>query len=208
MKEVSVVVGKGERARREIVARSAPVFNTRGYFGTSMGELVRETGFKKGGIYNHFSGKEALALAAFEHAVGVMRGRFEGALEGKEGALERLMAVVDVLGASADEPPVAGGCPVLNTAVEADDAHPALREKARGAAEDWLRLVGRTVKDGVRGGELRPDVEPREVASVVVSTLEGAVMLSKLCDDQDHMRRAIRHVKGYLEALASRPGEV
>jgi TetR/AcrR family transcriptional repressor of nem operon len=116
--------------------------------------------------------------------------------------LDRLFAVVEGLGAVADDPPVAGGCPVLNTAVEADDAYPALKERAAGATEDWLRLVGREVKEGMKGGELSPRVDPRAVASVVVATLEGAVMLSRLHDDPAHMRRAVEHLKDYLHSLA------
>ena len=195
---------KGERTRRRIVERAAPVFNTRGYFGSSMGDLVRETGLEKGGIYNHFGSKEELALAAFDYSTGVMRERFDAALEGRTGAMEKLLAVVGVLGGIVEEPPVRGGCPVLNTAVEADDAHPALKERARGVATDWLRLVGSIVKEGVRLGELEDGVDPREVASVVVATLEGAVMLSRLHEDPAHMERAVRHLDFYLHSL-SRP---
>lgn len=46
------------------------------------------------------------------------------------GTVERLFAIVDVLGCLADDPPVAGGCPVLNTAVESDGAHPELKKRA------------------------------------------------------------------------------
>jgi len=124
------------------------------------------------------------------------------ALEGREGALERLFAVVDVLGGLAEDPPVAGGCPILNTAVESDNAHPILKERAREAMDGWLRLVGSVIKEGVRTGELRPDAAPRETASVVVATLEGAVMLSRLHNDPAHMRRAVDHLKRHLESLA------
>jgi hypothetical protein len=124
------------------------------------------------------------------------------ALEAEGGALDRLFAVVDVLGAVAGDPPVAGGCPVLNTAVEADDATPALKERAAAAMGDWLRLVGREVKEGVKGGELSPRADPRAVASVVVATLEGAVMLSRLHDDLAHVQRAVEHLKDYLRSLA------
>jgi TetR/AcrR family transcriptional repressor of nem operon len=198
---------KGERTRRVILERAAPLFNTRGYFGASMSDLVRETGMEKGGIYNHFGSKEEIALASFDHAAGLMRERFDAALVGKKGALERLFAVVDVLGGLVEDPPVAGGCPVLNTAVEADDAHPALKERAREAATDWLRLIGSIVKEGVTSGELRADADPRKTASVVVAALEGALMLSKLCDDPSHMRRAVQHLKQHLASLASQPGE-
>ena len=193
---------KGELTRRRIVERSAPVFNTKGYAGASMSDLVVVTGLEKGGIYNHFGSKEELALEAFDYAAGIMRERLREALEAEEGALNRLFAVVEVLGTVAEDPPVAGGCPVLNTAVEADDAYPALKERAAGAIDDWLRLVGREVKEGVKGGELSPRVDPRAVASVVVATLEGAVILSRLHDDPAHMRRAVEHLKDYLRSLA------
>jgi TetR/AcrR family transcriptional regulator, transcriptional repressor for nem operon len=193
---------KGERTRRRIVESAAGVFNTKGYFGSSMGDLVRETGLEKGGIYNHFGSKEQLACEAFDYAAGIMRERFEVALKGREGALGRLFAIVDVLGGLAEDPPVAGGCPVLNTAIESDDAHANLKEKAKDAMSSWLRLVGSIVKKGVRDGEFRSDTDPRETASVVVATLEGAVMLSRLYDDPAHMRRAMDHLKRHLESLA------
>ena len=192
---------KGERTRRRIVESAAAVFNTRGYFGSSMSDLVQETGLEKGGIYNHFGSKEELALEAFEFSTGIMRRRFASALEGREGALERLFVIVDVLGGLAEDPPVAGGCPILNTAVESDDTHPVLKERAREAMEGWLRLVGSTTKEGVRTGEFRQDADPRETASVVVATLEGAVMLSKLHNDPAHMKMAVDHLKRHLESL-------
>src|SRR5918997_528042 len=76
-----------------------------------MSDLVLVTGLEKGVIYNHFGSKEELALEAFDYAAGIMRERFREALETEGGALERLFAVIDVLGAVAGDPPVAGGCP-------------------------------------------------------------------------------------------------
>jgi TetR/AcrR family transcriptional regulator, transcriptional repressor for nem operon len=193
---------KGERTRRAIVETAADLFNTKGYFGSSMNDLVRETGLEKGGIYNHFSSKEELACAAFDYSAALMRERFEVALASGEGALECLFAIVDVLGNLVDDPPVAGGCPVLNTAVESDDAPPELKERAREAISGWLRLIGRTVKEGVRAGEFAPEADPRRTASLVVATLEGAMMLSRLCDDPAHMKRAVGHLKEHLRSLA------
>jgi AcrR family transcriptional regulator len=195
---------KGEKTRRRIVERAAGVFNTKGYFGSSMTDLVREIGLEKGGIYNHFASKEELALEAFDYAAGTMQERFQAALEGKEGALERLFAIVDVLGGLAEDPPVAGGCPVLNTAVESDDAHMELKGRAREAMSGWLRLIGSIIKEGVRNGELGR-YEPSETASVVVATLEGAVMLSRLYDDPAYMKRSVGHLKEHLRSLAWDP---
>jgi AcrR family transcriptional regulator len=197
-------MSKGERTRRRILERSAPIFNTRGYSGTSVGDVAREAELEKAGIYNHFSGKEDLALAAFDYSTGIMRRRFEEAIEG-EGVLVRLLAIVGEFGRLIEDPPVAGGCAMLNTAVESDDAHPALKERAAGVATDWLRLVGYLVKEGVASGEFRADADPREAATVVVATLEGALMLGKLLDDPEHVRRAERHVARYLRSLTREP---
>lgn len=200
-------MAKGERTRRMILERAAGVFNTQGYFGAAMSDLTRETGLEKGGIYNHFAGKEALALAAFDYSVGLIGERFRAALAGKEGAVERLLAIIGVFRGLADlddASPLPGGCPVLNTAIEADDAHPALRARAEAAMTEWLRLIGGTVKAGVRSGELRPDTDARALASTIAATLEGAVMLSRLYRDPAYMDRAVEHLTRHLESLARR----
>jgi hypothetical protein len=113
---------------------------------------------------------------------------------------------VDVLGCLADDPPVAGGCPILNTAVESDGANPELKERAGEPMSGWLRLLGRIVKEGVCTGELTPDTVGRKTASVVLATLEGAVMLSRLCDDPAaHMSKAVEHLKEHLRSLDRSP---
>lgn len=194
-------MAKGERTRQRIVERAMPLFNTRGFAGASLSDLVRETGLEKGGIYNHFDSKEAIALAAFDHAVGLVAARFAVALADQSRARDRLAAILDVYASLADGSLLPGGCPILNLAVEADDTQPTMRDRARAAMTDCLRLIGATVKEGVAGGELRPDTDPRTVATVVVATLEGAIVLARLYDDPDYMRRAAGQVRAYLAGL-------
>ncbi len=58
---------KGEQTRKKIVEAAAPIFNQRGYEGSSLNDLMEATGLKKGGIYRHFSSKEELAAEAFDY---------------------------------------------------------------------------------------------------------------------------------------------
>src|SRR5262245_32918276 len=192
---------KGERTRQMIVERAAPVFNVYGYFGASMSDLIRETRIAKGGIYNHFESKEALAVEAFDFAVELVRERFRAALAGKERADERLLAIVGVFRSMIDDPPLLGGCPVLNTAIEADDTNPPLRDRARQAMDEWQELIIRVASKGVRTGELRPEADPEALATVITATLEGAVRLSKLYADSIHMRRAVDHLTTHIQSL-------
>jgi TetR/AcrR family transcriptional repressor of nem operon len=193
---------KGERTRQMIVERAAPVFNIHGYFGASMSDLIRETRIGKGGIYNHFESKEALAVEAFDFAVDLVRERFRTALVGRERAVERLLAIVGVFRSVIDDPPLPGGCPVLNTAIEADDTNLPLRDRAKQVMDEWQELIIRVARKGIRTGELRPEADPEVLATVITATLEGAVMLSKLYRDSIHMRRAVDHLTVHIQLLA------
>ncbi|MCG8349071.1 MAG: TetR/AcrR family transcriptional regulator [Chloroflexales bacterium] len=196
-------MSKGTRTRQHIIARAATVFNTQGFAGTSMADLTRQTGIEKGGIYNHFPSKEALALAAFDYAVTLISQRMQEVMAQEERAIDRLYAITNVFRSVIDAPLVPGGCPLMNTAIEADDTSSALRERAQETMSSWLRLIGGTVKQGIANGELRPDTDPRMVATIMVAALEGAIMLSKLYDDSLYIHRAVEHLIEYLQSLAS-----
>jgi len=194
-------MSKGEQTRERILARSAQLFNRQGYSGASLSDIMRETGLEKGGIYNHFSSKEQLTLEAFDYAYGLVQQRTRQALAGKFNAIERLLAIVSVFQSEVDDPLVAGGCPILNTAIEADDANEMLRDRARAAMDDWRTTIHRIVNKGIERHEVRPGVDADEVASILIATLEGAIMLSNLYKDPRHIQRAAGHINHYIETL-------
>ena len=188
----------GEQTREHIIRQAAALFNQQGFAGASMSDIMQATGLQKGGIYRHFASKEALALEAFDYAVRQMAGRFTAALAGRENAVDRLHAVIDVFARLHDDPPVPGGCPMLNTAVECDDGNPALRASARTAMDGLRTLVRQTVRKGIPRGEVRADVDGDELATLLISTLEGGVALSRLYGDGLHLRRAADAMRRYL----------
>ena len=194
-------MSKGEQTRERILARSAQLFNRQGYFGASLTDIMRETGLEKGGIYNHFSSKEQLALEAFDYAYALVQQRVRLALAGKYNAIERLLAIVSVFQGIAEDPPVVGGCPILNTAIEADDANEVLRDRARSAMDDWRATIHRVVNKGIERQEIRPGTDADEVATIFITTLEGAVMLSNLYKDPVYMKRAAEHIGHYIETI-------
>ena len=190
---------KGDDTRQMILQRAAAVFNQKGYFGASLADIMEATGLEKGGIYNHFDSKDDLALEAFDYAVELVRQEFVAALKDKRAAIDRLRAIVGVYRAQAGGMPVAGGCPVMNTAIEADDTHPMLRDHARRAMDEWREFVVRTVTKGIERGQIRPEVVPDELTTFIIATLEGAIMLSKLYGDTTHMNRTVEYLENYLE---------
>jgi TetR/AcrR family transcriptional regulator, transcriptional repressor for nem operon len=197
-------ITKGERTRQRVIEQAAPVFNQRGYWGSSLQDLMDATGLNKGGIYNHFRSKEELAEAAFDHNVDQMRARIREALAGRRHAIDRLLAINDVYRTFVTDPPCLGGCPIMNLAVESDDTHPTLRTKAqRAMAELREDTVERIVVRGVERGELRSNVDPENTATVIVSTLEGALMLSHLYDDPSFVEGVADHLDQYVKSLST-----
>jgi TetR/AcrR family transcriptional repressor of nem operon len=196
---------KGELTRQRVIEQAAPVFNQRGYWGSSLRDLMDATGLNKGGIYNHFRSKDELAEAAFDHNVDLMRQQIRAALEGRRHAVQRLKAINDVYRAFVSNPPFVGGCPIMNLAVESDDTHPKLRRKAQRAMRE-LRddTLVRIVARGVERGELRPDVDPEATGTLIVSSLEGALMLSHLYGDPSFVERVADHFDQYAESLATK----
>ena len=189
----------GEKTREHIIERAAVLFNQRGFAGARMSDIMAATGLQKGGIYRHFGSKEQLAVEAFDFAVARMAQRFTEALEGRTGAVDRLVALVDVYADLPTNPPVPGGCPVMNTAIDSDSVHPALRERARGAMDGLRALIRRTTREGIARGEVRPEVDPDRLAVVMISALEGGVMLSMLYGDAAHGHAVAAHLRQHLE---------
>jgi TetR/AcrR family transcriptional repressor of nem operon len=186
---------KGESTRQRIIEQAAPLFNQRGFEGCSMQDVLDATGLEKGGVYRHFASKEELAAEVFRYSwAQAMKVRREG-LDEVEGAVEKLRIVVRRFGVVPG--PVAGGCPLMNTAIDTDDGNPVLRALAHAGIRDWKRRLCRIVEDGTRAGEIRADVEPRWVANSMIATLEGALMISRL----EGNRTAIRDAQVTLESM-------
>jgi TetR/AcrR family transcriptional regulator, transcriptional repressor for nem operon len=193
---------RGEATRRRIVEQSAAVFNRHGYSGTSMSELMAATGLEKGGLYRHFASKQDLAAAAFDYAwETVSEPRWRG-LEDCASAVEKLLLLVKNF---VEQPPrtLPGGCPLLNTAVDSDDGNPLLRGKARAALDRWRAKIADIVQQGRQNGELRGGVDPAAVAAVVIASLEGAVMMSRLEKTREPLHTVGEHLAGYLQTLST-----
>jgi TetR/AcrR family transcriptional regulator, transcriptional repressor for nem operon len=191
-------VRKGEQTRQDIIRKAAPIFNQKGYDGAALSDLMRATGLEKGGIYRHFESKEELAGDAFEHAWKVaVEKRFEGT-DQIPNTVDRLKQIVRNF-RDRRTGLVAGGCPLLNTAVDCDDGNPKLRAKARQALSSWLDRMQSIAEEGKRRGEIRSDVDSGKLATLIVSTLEGSHMVSRLQKKEGPRDLAVRHLEEHLE---------
>lgn len=189
---------KGEKTRQKIVEEAAALFNQSGFSGFSMSELMKATGLEKGGIYRHFESKEQLAAEAFEHA-------WREALHTRTHDLDKVSNTVDWLKQFIDNfvhrrPSVPGGCPLLNTAIDADDGSPMLRRLALRAMRGWRDELVEVVERGIERKEIKRRVDPKQVADIVISSLEGALMVSRLEGNRKTLSTVQSYLDSYLDA--------
>jgi TetR/AcrR family transcriptional regulator, transcriptional repressor for nem operon len=196
---------KGERTRARIVARAAELFNTRGYGGTAISDVMQAAAIEKGGLYRHFASKEELAVAAFDYAVEQVCARLAPVFHARSNAADTLIAFIATLRTYASNPPLAGGCPILNTAIDSDDAQPVLRVRVRQALNAWQAELRRIVRDGIARGELQPTVDADHVAALLIATMEGALMMSRILDDAAPLHGAYSHLAVYIDTLRRCP---
>ena len=192
-------MSKAQQTKARIIHQAAELFNLKGYAGSSIADIMQATGLKKGGIYNHFKSKDELALEAFDYAVSLLSQRIWSVVRTKSNAIERLEALVSSYLIYINDPPIIGGCPILNTAIETDDTDSPLRDRALQAMNSSRSLIVRILEKGIKKGEVRSTIEPDTVATIIFSTLEGAIMMSKLERNPVHLERAVAHLQSYIQ---------
>ena len=196
---------KGEQTRQEIIRKAAPIFNQKGYDGAALSDLMRATGLEKGGIYRHFSSKEALAAEAFDYA---WQETFDSRIRDLDtisNAVDRLQQFVANFVERRGVIP--GGCPLLNTAIDTDDGNPILRERARKALRGWRSYLVSMIRAGIKSREIRSRVDEKKLATLIIGSLEGAIMLYRLERSEEPLRAVQAHLNNYLETEVRVPSE-
>src|ERR1700748_1167408 len=153
-------MSKADRTRQFIIETTAGIFNTKGYAGTSMSDITEATGLTKGSIYGNFGNKEDVALAAFDYNHGKVRSVISQRINAAKTYHDKLMVyaqVYDQFTRSNFFPQ--GGCPILNTAVEADDTNPLLKDRAAKAITGWKKRIMDMIQAGVDAGEFKEGLD-------------------------------------------------
>lgn len=190
-----------DATREKILRKSGVLFNTQGYKATSISEITDATGFTKGAIYRHFKSKEELEKETLLHLSSLMFEKLRSYIQDAKTAPEKLMAIFTYFESYISNPGVKGGCPLMNAAIEADDAHPSLRKGALRVLNILRDSVVTILEKGIKYNQLKKDIDLEYYASVIIASLEGAIMMSKLRGDNDDIRRVVKHLKLQIKEI-------
>jgi TetR/AcrR family transcriptional repressor of lmrAB and yxaGH operons len=192
-------MAKGVDSREKTLAAAAKLFRRKGYHGTALQEILQSGGAPRGSLYFHFpNGKEEIGVAALALAgAGVRRG-IAHAAETSESDEIFLTRIARGMLADLEKSDYTEGCPIATTALETAAQSEALSSATRNAFQEWEREIGRGLE---RFGMAPADAE--EVANLVLSQLEGALLLARTYRSPSPMLRAEKALKLLLRAAKS-----
>ena len=190
---------KGEQTREMIIERSAALFNKKGMAATAMSDVMDATDLSKGSLYVHFDNKDVLVEAVVDHNLALLEQRTLAAINKFDNPKDKLFAYIDINRNSLN-PPVEGGCPMLNFGMEADDQNEVIREKVAGQVNKAQRLIADIIAQGIRQGVFRADWNYKEFAAVMFAMIEGGGMISRTTRKNDKTMIINHTLKEMIEA--------
>jgi len=190
-----------DETKGAILHHAGSLFNLQGYKATSISNITEATGYTKGAIYRHFTNKEKLEELSLAYLMEIMFEKLRMAIKEEKTAGDKLKAIAYFFESYVTKSPIKGGCPLLNVAIEADDNSPHLRKKAHTILETLKESIVTILSNGIRFGQLKKDIDKEYYATVIIASLEGAIMMSKLSKTNHDIRIVIRHLEGIISGI-------
>lgn len=177
---------KAEKTTQYIIRTVAPIFNKKGYAATSLNDITKAVGLTKGAIYGNFQNKDELALKAFQHNTAIVLSRIEQYMDKGTTPLQRLLNLVEFYKNYYDFTNDFGGCPIINTAVDAKNTHPALLQHAQETIATIEGLIAQQIEYGKQIGEIRKTIPGPVYGKRFFSLIQGAIFMSQTTSNKEY----------------------
>ncbi len=184
-----------------ILKQAGRLFNSNGYKATSIGQITEATGYTKGAIYRHFKSKEKLEEQTLTHLTSVMFELMRQRIKNENNAGDKLRSILHFFESYISNPPIKGGCPLLNAAVESDDGNPLLRKRAHSILNTLKDSIIHILEKGIEFKQIKKSVDKKYFATVMVASLEGAIMMSKLAKSNEDIDIVLNHLEKMISEI-------
>jgi TetR/AcrR family transcriptional regulator, transcriptional repressor for nem operon len=192
---------KSDRTRQFIIEKAAPVFNKKGIAGTSLTNLTHATGLTKGSIYGNFKNKDDLAVSVFQYNIEMIETLFAHEMGKVESCAEKLLIYPRIYRKIYKTMIAYGGCPILNTATEADDTHHDLCKLAAGTIARWKKQIMELIETGKQYGEIQPHTDATAMSEIIISLFEGGGILAKVTGEETYMKNTLDHMEKLIQSI-------
>lgn len=188
-----------EHTRQLIIETASILFNTKGYKSTSISDITRSAGITKGAIYKHFKDKSDLEKECLQSMTRVLFSNVSEGIRKAPDAEKKILSLLNYFAQYGVKSPFKGGCPLMNAAVEVDDSDPGLKKVVSNIFVMLHQGISKVIENGVLRGQLKADIDVSEYATLIYSSIEGAIMMMKATDDDKHLQYVITFLKRDLK---------
>jgi TetR/AcrR family transcriptional repressor of nem operon len=185
---------QAEENRQTVIDVASRLFRERGFDGIGLKDLMKAAGLTQGAFYKQFASKDDLAAQASERALeGTIR-RWSAAAEANP--KDPLGAVIALFLSMEHRDETGDGCPVV--ALGADAARQGPDVKA--SFEAWIRKYLETLRPWLGKSN---DEDSTDKAMAVLSTMVGAVVLSRAVNDEPLAKHFLQAAAKSLKGLSA-----
>ena len=189
---------KAERTKQFILETAAPLYNEKGISGVSIDDVLAATKLTKGCLYGHFENKDDLSAQVVDLMLKKITDKMYLAVADKKTAKAKVFAFLDFYKDPIDTY-ISGGCPIFNTAVDADDNYPVIKQKVAAIFRAGQESLVNVLKEGIQGGEFSPNLDPVILAFKLVASIEGGIVMCRTMDTAKPMHSLIKSLKAELD---------
>jgi TetR/AcrR family transcriptional repressor of nem operon len=196
------MTSKGELTRQNIIEKSMDLFSVKGFFHTSIADIVQATGLTKGGVYGHFRNKEEIWYAVYDECVRIWKSVVFDGVAAISDPLERIDRVMEnslknYLGGGVFE----GGCFLLNSLVDLTGVAPTMSHHVLTGFTGFAGLLRRWLEEAAQQGMIRDEVNLNEVADFMVIAVNGAAPLYAASKDPMVWQHTLSQIRFYIKSL-------
>lgn len=169
------------KSKEKILASAKELFHEYGFQQTSVDEILKKSGVTKSNFYYHFKSKEELGLKILQRFINQYEADVLIKTLGNKslGPSERLVEFYNSVKTFHRDLNNPKGCPFGNMAIEMSGSNENFREKLSAFFNSWEKVIEECINEGMRTGDFRSDLHPGVVAQLILSHLEGAIMMVK-----------------------------
>lgn len=184
--------------RQALISTTKDLLWAVGYESMSPKLILKDSGAGQGSLYHHFTGKEALALAALEEVEREMCQRAESVLLGPEQPLTRVFNFLSLKRSGIR------GCRIGRLVGETGVIQSSLRDPVHRYFQHLSHMLEDVLLQAREQGEIPRDTGIKELVHLITAAIQGGYVLSRAAQDDEAMNTTLAGVKDYLTFLHHR----
>lgn len=192
------MLSKAERTKQFILETAVPLYNEKGISGVNIDDVLEATKLTKGCLYGHFENKEDLSEQVIDLSLKMVSDRIRAAVYQAKTIKGKVFAFLDFY-KNPIETYISGGCPIFNTAVEADDNYPLIKEKVAKVFKSGQQELSALLQEGINTGEFSSKLDPIVFAFKLTASVEGGIVMCRVMGTAKPMQGLVKSLKSELE---------